>query len=108
MSCLKKFTHSLLSGYIAPGANIFYTLASVPLALHYPGKPEFGLWALVTQIGGDIFLNSFGSQLIHMPFFPLILKCGRSATRKNLRSAFFNPKSPNQFELIEAMPVATA
>jgi O-antigen/teichoic acid export membrane protein len=56
MSRLKKFTHSLLSGYVALGANIFYTLASVPLALHYLTRPEFGLWALVTQIGGYIAL----------------------------------------------------
>ena len=42
------------------GANIFYTLASVPLALHYLGKPEFGLWALVMQIGGYIALIDFG------------------------------------------------
>src|ERR1700722_3056731 len=56
MSRLKKFTRSLLSGYIALGANIVYTLASVPLALHYLGKPEFGLWALVTQLAGYIAL----------------------------------------------------
>jgi O-antigen/teichoic acid export membrane protein len=60
MSRLKKFTHSLLSGYVALGANIFYTLASVPLALHYLGKLEFGLWALVTQIGGYIALVDLG------------------------------------------------
>jgi O-antigen/teichoic acid export membrane protein len=60
MSRLKKFTHSLLSGYVSVGANIFYTLASVPLALHYLGKPEFGLWALVAQIGGYIALIDFG------------------------------------------------
>jgi O-antigen/teichoic acid export membrane protein len=60
MSRLKKFTHSLLSGYVALGANIFYTLASVPLALHYLGKLEFGLWALVAQIGGYIALIDFG------------------------------------------------
>jgi O-antigen/teichoic acid export membrane protein len=60
MSRLKKFTHSLLSGYVALGANIFYTLASVPLALHYLTKPEFGLWALVTQIGGCIALIDLG------------------------------------------------
>ena len=52
MSRLKKFTHSLLSGYVALGVNVFYTLASVPLALHYLGKAEFGLWALVSQISG--------------------------------------------------------
>ena len=56
MSRLKKFTRSLLSGYVALGANIVYTLASVPLALHYLGKLEFGLWALVTQLAGYIAL----------------------------------------------------
>ncbi len=60
MSRLKKFTHSLVSGYVSVGANIFYTLASVPLALHYLGKLEFGLWALVAQIGGYIALIDFG------------------------------------------------
>lgn len=60
MSRLKKFTHSLLSGYVALGANIFYTLASVSLALHYLGKAEFGLWMLVAQIGGYIALIDFG------------------------------------------------
>lgn len=60
MSRLKKFTHSLLSGYVALGANIFYSLASIPLALHYLGRAEFGLWALVTQIGGYIMLVDFG------------------------------------------------
>jgi hypothetical protein len=35
MSRLKKFARSLISGYAMLGANIFYTLASVPLALHY-------------------------------------------------------------------------
>jgi len=48
MSRLKKFTFSLLSGYVLLGANIFYTLASVPLALHYLTKPEFGFWARLT------------------------------------------------------------
>src|SRR5208337_3240341 len=60
MSRLKKFTHSLLSGYVSLGANIVYTLASVPLAFHYLGKAEFGLWALVTQIGGYITLIDLG------------------------------------------------
>ena len=50
MSRLKKFAHSLLSGYVLLGANVFYTLASVPLALHYLSKEEFGLWALVMQM----------------------------------------------------------
>src|SRR5271154_497317 len=60
MSRVKKFTRSLLSGYVALGANIFYTLASVPLALHYLGKAEFGLWANVSQISGFIGLIDLG------------------------------------------------
>jgi O-antigen/teichoic acid export membrane protein len=60
MSRLKKFTRSLLAGYLMLGANIFYTLASVPLALHYLGKPEFGLWVLVSSLGGYIALIDLG------------------------------------------------
>lgn len=60
MSRLKKFTRSLLAGYVLLGANIFYTLASVPLALHYLGQAEFGLWALVSQLGGYILLLDLG------------------------------------------------
>lgn len=50
MSRFKRFAHSLVSGYALLAANILYTLASVPLALHYLSKEEFGLWALVTQV----------------------------------------------------------
>src|ERR1043166_4200526 len=60
MSRFKRFTRSLLSGYLQLVANIVYTLASVPLALHFLSKPEFGLWALVTQIAGYLALLDFG------------------------------------------------
>jgi O-antigen/teichoic acid export membrane protein len=50
MSRFKRFAHSLFSGYVLLGANILYTLASVPLALHYLSMKEFGLWALVMQV----------------------------------------------------------
>ena len=60
MSRIKKFTRSLISGYAVLGANIFYTLASVPLALHYLSKPEFGLWALTAQIAGYVALIDLG------------------------------------------------
>lgn len=50
MSRFKRFAHSLISGYLLLGANVIYTLASVPLALHYLSKEQFGLWALVTQV----------------------------------------------------------
>ena len=56
MSRLKRFAHSLLSGYLMLGTNILYTLASVSLARYYlPTTTEFGLWALTSQI--MVYLN---------------------------------------------------
>jgi O-antigen/teichoic acid export membrane protein len=60
MSRLKRFTHSLLSSYAFLGVNVLYTLASVPLALKYLSKAEFGLWALTLQIAGYITLIDLG------------------------------------------------
>ena len=60
MSRLKKYSRSLFSGYITLGANILFTLASVPLALHYLSREEFGLWALVTQVAGYLMLVDLG------------------------------------------------
>ncbi len=60
MSRLKKFAHSLFSGYLQLVANIVFTLASVPLALAYLSKPEFGLWALTTQLATFVGLLDFG------------------------------------------------
>lgn len=60
MSRFKRFAHSLASGYVLLGANMLYTLASVPLALHYLSKAEFGLWALASKIGVFIALVDFG------------------------------------------------
>jgi O-antigen/teichoic acid export membrane protein len=60
MARLKRFAANLLSSYAAIGVNILYTIASVPLALHYLDKEEFGLWALVTQLSGYLMLLEFG------------------------------------------------
>ena len=60
MSRSKRFVTGLLSSYAAIGVNILYTLASIPLALHYLDKEEFGLWALVTQLSGYLMLLEFG------------------------------------------------
>ncbi len=60
MSRLKRFTHSLLSSYAFLGVNVLYTLASVPLALKYLSKAEFGLWALTLQMAGYISLVDLG------------------------------------------------
>ena len=60
MSRFKNLGRSLVSGYLALGANVLYTLASVPLALHYLSRAEFGLWALTAQIAGFISLIDLG------------------------------------------------
>ncbi|MGA2029690.1 MAG: MATE family efflux transporter, partial [Verrucomicrobiota bacterium] len=61
MSRIRKFAHSLASGYLLLGVNAAYTLASVPLALHYLSNEEFGLWALLTQIASlKLMLVDFG------------------------------------------------
>src|SRR5512136_2837625 len=50
MSRIKRFAAAMVSGYALIAANVVYTLASVPLALHYLSREEFGLWAVVTQV----------------------------------------------------------
>ena len=42
------------------GANMIYTLISVPLALHYLSEEEFGLWALIAQLGAYLALLDLG------------------------------------------------
>ncbi|MDB6149628.1 MAG: polysaccharide biosynthesis protein, partial [Chthoniobacter sp.] len=60
MSRLKNFARGVVSGYVQMAANILFTMASVPLALHYLSKEEFGIWALVTQIAGYLALIDLG------------------------------------------------
>lgn len=60
MSRFKKFAHSLVSGYVLLGANVVFSLASVPLALKYLSTSEFGLWALVSQITTYLALIDLG------------------------------------------------
>jgi len=60
MSRLKRFGHSLASGYVLLCVNALYTFASVPLVLHYLVEKEFGLWALVTQISSSLSLLDLG------------------------------------------------
>jgi O-antigen/teichoic acid export membrane protein len=60
MSRLRYYVQSLVSGYVVIGANIVYTLCSVPLALQFLSRAEFGLWALATQIAFYLALLDFG------------------------------------------------
>jgi len=60
MSRFKRFAHSLASGYAALASTVLVTLASVPLALHYLSKEEFGLWALASQVAAYLSLIDAG------------------------------------------------
>jgi O-antigen/teichoic acid export membrane protein len=60
MSRLKRLAHSLLSGYVLLGVNMVFTLAGVPLALHYLSTAEYGLWSLMAPIASYIALMDFG------------------------------------------------
>lgn len=60
MSRLKRFSSGLLSGYTVLGANVAFSLASVPLAFRYLSEAEFGLWALASQVALYIGLLDFG------------------------------------------------
>ena len=54
------FMAGLCIGYVAFGANLVFTLLSVPLALHYLPKEEFGLWSLVLQVANYLLLVDLG------------------------------------------------
>ena len=47
MSRLKRAIHGVASGYVMLAATAVCGLASVPVALHYLSKEQFGLWALM-------------------------------------------------------------
>jgi len=56
----KRFASGVVSSYGAILINVFYTILSVRLALHYLGKEQFGLWALALQISGYMALLELG------------------------------------------------
>ena len=60
MTRLGHFIRSLASGYAVLFGNMVFTLASIPIAGHYLTHELFGVWALVTQIGGFLGLIDFG------------------------------------------------
>ncbi|MEO7098014.1 MAG: lipopolysaccharide biosynthesis protein [Luteolibacter sp.] len=55
-----RFLAGVLTGYGSIGVNIVFTLTSIPLALSYLTKEEFGLWALALQFNGYLGLIDFG------------------------------------------------
>src|SRR5947209_9749405 len=60
MSRFKRFARSLVSSYVLLGVNTLYTLASVPLALKYLSKAQFGLWILASSIAQYVALIDMG------------------------------------------------
>jgi len=60
MSRARQFAVNTGMGYALIGANIAFTMLSIPLALRYLDKEEFGLWALAQQIAGYLMLIDFG------------------------------------------------
>jgi O-antigen/teichoic acid export membrane protein len=60
MTRTRRFIVNSGSGYAFAATNLAYTVISVPLALHYLGKDEFGLWALSMQIMGYVLLLDLG------------------------------------------------
>src|ERR1700733_3412194 len=62
MSRARRFIRNVTSGYLLLLASMFYVFASVPLALKFLTKEEFGLWALMTQITGYLVLIDLGTS----------------------------------------------
>lgn len=60
MSRLKNFSRNLATSYLQLGVNVVYSLASVPLILHWLPKAEFGLWAVLVQLMSYITLVDLG------------------------------------------------
>jgi O-antigen/teichoic acid export membrane protein len=55
-----RFFRAVVSGYALLIANTLYVLGSIPLALHFLERREFGLWALAMQLTGYLQLIDVG------------------------------------------------
>ncbi|MGI8959785.1 MAG: lipopolysaccharide biosynthesis protein [Bryobacteraceae bacterium] len=60
MARFRQFIHNVGASYAALGATVAYSLVSVPLALGYLSKEQFGLWALLAQVAGYLTLIDIG------------------------------------------------
>lgn len=54
------FLRALGSGYLLIAVTAAYALISIPLALHYLGQAQFGLWALAVQVTAYYALIDLG------------------------------------------------
>jgi O-antigen/teichoic acid export membrane protein len=60
MSRLRRAVHGVVSSYVLLGAAAIYSLASVPVALHYLDAKRFGLWAVMGTLSGYLSLIDAG------------------------------------------------
>jgi len=86
----RRFLSGLALGYVSIVCNIIYTAASVPLALIYLSKEEFGLWALAQQVAGYLLMLDLGlSFSINRFLADQKEEVGGSAYCNALKTAFF-------------------
>lgn len=60
MSRFRRAIHGVASSYVLLAAAALYSLASIPVALHYLDKERFGLWALMGSLVGYLSLIDAG------------------------------------------------
>ena len=63
MSRAKRVFYNVASSYAALGVTALYSLASVPLALVYLSREEFGLWAVITALASYLALIDMGMSM---------------------------------------------
>lgn len=59
-SRVKYYFSALTTGYLQIGVNVLYTLASIPLALHFLSAKQFALWQVAVSVAGYLMLVDFG------------------------------------------------
>jgi O-antigen/teichoic acid export membrane protein len=60
MSRVRRVIHGVVSSYVLLAATAFYSLASVPVALHYLDAKRFGLWMVMGTLAGYLGLIDAG------------------------------------------------
>lgn len=60
MSRLSRYLHSSASSYVVLAANALFTLGSIPLALKFLGRDEFGVWVVASQLALYLSLLDIG------------------------------------------------
>lgn len=60
MSRLKNFSRNLATSYLQLGVNVVYSLASIPIILHWLPKAEFGMWAVLVQLMAYVSIIDLG------------------------------------------------